>query len=194
MLALLVASSVAAGLRHRTSSAHPDASATLGVLTIFRNEEQVLTEWVAHYRAEGVTQFVMIDDRSTDGSAALAHSLSINGDITVVPSEGAGTQDESLRARAPLLTTEWIFVCDLDEFAFGKTMTIGAYLATVPDECGGVNLPWITFASAEKHPVSLIESNRMVWQYSRSVNMKMLVRRSALCSASSVWVHYSFIS
>ena len=138
MLALLVASSVAAGLRHRTSSAHPDAPATLGVLTIFRNEAQVLHEWVAHYRAEGVTQFVMIDDRSTDGSAALAHSLAINGDITVVPSEGAGTQAESLMARAPLLTTEWIFVCDLDEFAFGKTMTIGAYLATVPDECGGV--------------------------------------------------------
>ena len=42
---------------------------SLGIMAIFRNEAQLLFEWLLHYTAEGATQFVLLDHTSVDDGA-----------------------------------------------------------------------------------------------------------------------------
>ena len=47
---------------------------TVGVLALFRDEAMYLTEWLTHYAAEGVTQFVLLENQlSVDNSVELVH-------------------------------------------------------------------------------------------------------------------------
>lgn len=39
---------------------------TLGVIAMFKNEAHILDEWIKHYLNEGVCQFILINNGSTD--------------------------------------------------------------------------------------------------------------------------------
>jgi hypothetical protein len=64
---------------------------TLGILSIFRDEAQGLHEWLLHYAAEGVRQFVLLDQESTDNGTHTALAFAEKHprvDITVIPAVG----------------------------------------------------------------------------------------------------------
>ena len=64
---------------------------TLGVLAIFRDEAQVLHEWLLHYEAEGVSQFVLLDQESSDNGTHTALAFAEKHprlDVTVIPAVG----------------------------------------------------------------------------------------------------------
>lgn len=175
---------------------------TVGLLAIFQNEALIMREWVLHHRLEGISQFVLIDDRSTDGGAALASSL--GSDVTVVPSRGASTQEESYHAWAHLLSTEWMLVVDLDEFVYARPQpgepqpTIPQFLAMLDDSVGAIVLPWVMFASSglPSHPASVVNASRVrAPAATREQNVKTLSRRSALCNANASFkVHTALTS
>jgi hypothetical protein len=49
---------------------------TLGALAIFRNEAQLVFEWLLHLTSEGVSQFVLLDHKSVDGGADIVKTFS----------------------------------------------------------------------------------------------------------------------
>ena len=194
---------------------HSSGRATLGILGIFKNEAQVMAEWVRHYVAEGVTQIVLINDNSTDGGDDIARSLG----VTVVPSIGAGQQILNYMYYAPSLTTEWQLIADLDEFAYARPViesenskgpqpTLASYLeAHSSTTCGSIAVPWTMFGStnSSRHPVSLIGASeyRMSSDRITNINVKTIARRADLCAlgrydrpdfVSSVSTHWVAVS
>ena len=178
----------------------PTRTPSLGVLAIFKNEAQILVEWVRHYRLEGVSQFVLIDDNSTDGGERVARGL--GGDVSVVASLGRGTQVESYRAWVHMLHTDWMLVADLDEFVYARPQpgnlqpTIPQYLGTVDETIGAVVMPWVLFASTrDEHPVSVIDASRQRTKPEKAErNVKTIVRRAHLCAADSFGMHGALTS
>jgi hypothetical protein len=47
---------------------------SVAILAIFKNEAQTLVEWLSHHELEGVSQFVLLDQDSDDGGAAIARA------------------------------------------------------------------------------------------------------------------------
>ncbi len=165
------------------------ATSTLGVLAIFQNEAHAMREWVAHYRAEGVSQFVLIDNGSTDDGAEIARSLS-TGDITVVSFPGQFLPNKAFRAHYGKLRTEWMLVADLDDFAFhaDPTKTIPDYLDSITESgCSAVILPQTQFGTwFNRHPSTIIKGNRMREPSGRrNATIRTISRISELCDASS---------
>ena len=154
-----------------------------------------MTEWVRHYRAEGVSQFVLVDDESTDDGAAIARALG----CTVVPRGQTTYQSQSYEQYARLLTTQWMLIADLDEFVFARApATLASYLAAhAATACGSISVPWTMFGSsnASSHPFSLVDSNRhrLPTQDIR-MNVKTFVRVADLCAPNAVDTHSSFVS
>ena len=80
-----------ASTRAATGVGGSDRQPTLGVLAIFRDEAQIMHEWLLHYTAEGVCQFVLLDQESTDnGTRAALEFAEMHPqlDITVLPAVG----------------------------------------------------------------------------------------------------------
>lgn len=189
-------------------------SSTLGILAIFKDEANVMTEWIEHYRAEGVTQFVLINDGSTDGGDEIARALLVDGkDGTVYESNPDLLQAEQYNAFVPKLTTDWMLIIDLDEFMYarppsagdGETTTLASYLRDSVDatpvgrSCDSIQVPWSLYGSsnATRHPVSAIESNlhRIARSEDQrgSINVKSLTRLAKLCPVAAAWVHTSAV-
>ena len=180
-------------------------SVSLGLLAVFRNEAQIMTEWVRHYRHEGVTQFVVVSDNSTDGGDDVARSLG----LTVFEKDPDLVDQAAVYSRyLPFVTTDWLLIADLDEFMFARqpegaaSETIVSYLSRLDAtpmgrQCGSIQVPWTLYASsnATRHPVSAIGSQqyRVARTEARrgTINFKSLTRRSRMCSHNPAWVHTS---
>ena len=160
----------------------------LGILAIFRNEARIMHEWVAHHHLEGVSQFVLINDNSTDNGPHIARSLN----CTVIDNVRHWLwpmnicQTSAYRKFQHLLQTQWMMIIDLDEFVYARApyRRIVDYLAALDSDVGAVVLPWKIFGSAgERHPRSVIEG--CPWRGSTTAsgfpsNVKTVVRQSSL--------------
>jgi hypothetical protein len=103
---------------------------SLAILTVFKNEGHRMNEFLLHYVKEGVTQFLLVDNDSTD----LAAECIIGQFAKEYPDlEFKYVKfHESNQARAynryiGLSTREWTLIVDVDEFVFateGHSSTI----------------------------------------------------------------------
>ena len=53
------------------------AAPTVGALAIFMNEAHFMFEWLLHHSLEGVSQFMLLDQNSTDNGAAAASTCGL---------------------------------------------------------------------------------------------------------------------
>jgi hypothetical protein len=99
---------------------------TLAILAIFRNEADIMEEWMEHHINEGVDHFYLINNQSTDNySEILArykdkitlyqHDKVYNLDTI---EKTFGGQIESYEMVLPDIKEDWLYVVDLDEFAY----------------------------------------------------------------------------
>jgi hypothetical protein len=99
---------------------------TLAILAIFRNEADIMEEWMEHHINEGVDHFYLINNQSTDNySEILArykdkitlyqHDRVYNVDTI---EKTFGGQIESYEMVLPDIKEDWLYVVDLDEFAY----------------------------------------------------------------------------
>lgn len=95
----------------------------LVVVATFKNESLSLPLWIDHYLWQGVDHFYLIDNGSTDDSKNVLNEFIDQGIVTYryLPERHAQVkhyrqicQEESLSTK-----TQWILVCDIDEFFFG---------------------------------------------------------------------------
>lgn len=116
------------------------------VFGIFRNEMSFLPAFLAHYRSLGVEQFLILDDRSDDGTreyllaqpdCVVLHSSFAFGQKVILidgagDAERAGTLLKSLIPKR-YLAGRWALYVDADEFLFlppgiGDLKTVTAFL------------------------------------------------------------------
>jgi len=170
--------------------AHP----TLGQVCNFRNEGLNLYEWMSHGYCQGVREFLMLDDSSTDNSLdeierfRQDHASDRTLTVTVVARseepELAGahhTQTDNYNTLIKRMRSDWVAVWDIDEFIFarGRSKTITAFLATVPRDIGSIYVHCKLFGcnNLSAHPPSLIHGN--TWRQ-RTLVGKTLHRRSMI--------------
>jgi hypothetical protein len=102
----------------RASAKYSLAHRRLTVFAIYKNEGDVLEEWLDHYWHEGADRFVVVDNGSTDNSTVPARYLGL---VTRYYDPRPRIQHEwMLSDLAGLRTAEtaWVLPVDLDEFAF----------------------------------------------------------------------------
>lgn len=163
---------------------------TLGLLAIFCDEAQVMYEYLLHYASEGVSQFVLLDQNSIDNGVAVAREFAASRpwlNVTLLAAREQHQQVRHYSKSAHLLRTDWILICDLDEWVYARLgfATIPSFLATLPAEAKLVGLPWLLFGSnlTVAQPSSVIDTfvTRAPTRASR-MELKGIVRRSELCT------------
>lgn len=127
----------------------------LAILTQ-RNEGAFLLEWLAHHRAIGFTDFLVLSNDCQDGSDRMLDHLETKGWLTHLPNlppyDNAGIQFSALKmaARHPLVqAADWILPLDIDEFVNIHTgdHSLSALLAALP-EATAITLTWRIFGNA----------------------------------------------
>lgn len=99
---------------------------TLAILAIFRNEADTIKEWIEHHINEGVDHFYLINNQSTDNYSEILdrykdkitlyqHDRVYNLDTI---EKTFGGQIESYEMVLPDIKEDWLYVVDLDEFAY----------------------------------------------------------------------------
>jgi len=97
---------------------------TVGVLALFRDEAMYLTEWLTHYAAEGVTQFVLLENQlSVDNSVELVHRFAQQNpwlNVSLHTAREPRQQNRHYARHLHRVTTDWVLIVDLDEFAYAR--------------------------------------------------------------------------
>jgi glycosyltransferase involved in cell wall biosynthesis len=93
-------------------------SNTLCVVAIFKNESDILKEWIEHYLQQGVDKFFMIDNGSTDNYYNILEPYIKNNKVELVidTTKFAQTNLYNKYYLNKCKAYEWVIVCDLDEF------------------------------------------------------------------------------
>lgn len=124
----------------------------LCVVAIFKNESQILKEWVQHYQQEGVAHFFLIDNGSTDDYLSVLAPYIQQKVVTlrIDPKRHAQAELYNTHCLAAVKRYEWVLVCDLDEFVYARRgfRTIEEYLTVLPDEVSQVFIPWKFFGAS----------------------------------------------
>lgn len=159
----------------------------LVVFGIFKNEASGIREWIQHYLREGVDHFLLIDNGSNDGSIEKIQSYIAGGKVTVFYDDTRWRQkklyNKHFLSRRRL--SEWIIVCDLDEFIYARAgySTIKSYLQSLDDGIGAVKIPWKMFGSNGhmEQPVSVLQSFTSRSDYHGKINPGMDDKEYSLC-------------
>lgn len=140
-------------------------SASISVLSIFKNEAANLEKWINHYLSDQqVDRIILIDNGSTDDWRPIVDSHQKKERITLLTDTRKHCQHIIYQDvfESGLIDTEWLLVCDLDEFAYARSgfTSLGQYLSQVDKETSFIMLPWKNFGSSGfiKQPSSIRKS------------------------------------
>lgn len=140
----------------------------LAILTL-RNEAAFVLEWLAHHRAAGVTDFVILSNDCQDGTDAMLDRLEAMGLVTHIRNDGpygrGGIQFTGYKlaqAHPRMAAADWVMTLDIDEFV---NVHVGDHrlpdlIAALP-EASAITLTWRLFGNAgqvryEDRPVTEI--------------------------------------
>lgn len=135
----------------------------LSVYALFKNEAEILREWIEHYIDEGVDHFYLIDNGSTDNYRDIIEPYMKYITLFHDEERGFGTQHKIYdRNILPVIgDSKWLMGIDLDEFVYTKSGTIASSLKNIKDaSVGQILIPWKFFGSSGhiQQPSSVIRS------------------------------------
>lgn len=160
----------------------------LCVLAVFKNEGHAIDEWVRHYIREGVEHFYLIDNGSNDNFREKISKGDYKDNISLFHDTRVGAQIDLYNTfMMPRINdTEWVIVCDLDEFMYGtRGRSIRDILKSIADSnIGGIEIPWTAYGSSGhvKQPNSIVKNFKMRDDYSqeKKIEVKSIVKTNAL--------------
>ena len=138
----------------------------LCLVAIFKNESEILEEWINHYIKEGCKHFFLIDNDSNDRYIKIIKKY--RDLITLVKDKSKYKQVYLYNKyfKEKVKKYKWTIVCDLDEFIYARRgfKTILDYLKSLPRSISHISIPWKIFGSNgydnldKKEPESVIKS------------------------------------
>lgn len=165
----------------------------LGLMAMFRNESHIIEEFMDHYIDQGVDHFYFIDNSSTDDTVS---KLTKYSKFVTLKSQPIvrnvdnpfeyGIQIETYKMFLGEFKTEWLYCCDLDEFAYAKNgySNLKDFIMREGEKFDQLLIPLKNFTSnkLKKQPDSVVKgftrrTNCELVPYNRS---KPLVRVSKL--------------
>jgi len=98
---------------------------SVGIISVFKNEAQVIYEWLLHHAKEGVSQFLLIDNNSTDDYHAQITKFLDNWKetklkIDIKYGKEKHKQIKHIHDNDHLIKTTWCMSIDLDEFVYSR--------------------------------------------------------------------------
>ena len=127
----------------------------VAVLTV-KNEGAFLIDWLAHHRAAGFTDILVLSNDCSDGTDAILDRLQDMGQLTHLrnpgPYDAKGVQFRAMHIATHhqiVTQADWIMALDIDEFVNIHTgdRTVGGLLAALP-EATAITLTWRLFGNA----------------------------------------------
>ena len=135
----------------------------LSLLAIFKNEGVIMKEWLDHYIDEGVEHFYLINNGSNDNFEIILTEYIDKGLVTLYNESLKNAQVQHYKKvyNNHKYDTEWLIICDFDEFIYGQNgYNIDTYLKKQPDNIGNIKLKWIMYGSSGhiEQPSSVIKN------------------------------------
>ena len=122
---------------------------------MFRNESWIMNEWIQHYKNEGATHFILIDNDSTDDWRKTIKEEYLTDKNIIWTELHGNVRDQQVMIYNKCLKefhpkTEWILPIDFDELLYSRKgfKTIVEYLDTLPEDVSQVKVPWKMFGSS----------------------------------------------
>jgi len=154
----------------------------LGLVAIFKNESVILKEWLDHYINEGVQQFYLINNGSTDNFFEIIKNYN---NILLINDSKKHSQTELYNKHFYNICKsecKWVLICDLDEFIYSRKQynKISEYLNSLNESVGQVKIPWKIFGSNKiiKQPISVIDgfNKRELYKKNKQINCKCIIK------------------
>jgi hypothetical protein len=162
----------------------------LCLVAVFKNESEILDEWITHYIKEGVDNFFLINNNSSDNFKSIIDKY---GDIITLITDNTKHKQPILYQKHfynLVKNYEWTIVCDLDEFIYSRNgfNTTKEYLSIVKEPCNQILIPWKMFGSngfntlEKKEPNSVIKhfTTRRDYINTIKIECKSIVRSKYL--------------
>ena len=121
------------------------------MLSIFKNEETNIAEWIEHYIWQGADHFFLIDNNSRDAYFSHIQPYLNAGCVTLFKRSERYAQELHYNSIYNIYrnTSEWIAIVDLDEFWFGTSAPLVHFLHS-HDTATSVYSHWKMFGSSGK--------------------------------------------
>lgn len=125
----------------------------LAVYSIFKNEGDILAEWIEHHIWQGVEHFYLIDNNSTDDSNFVLRPYVAKGYVTICHTQAKSPQRAALDflLKSFQHRSTWIMQIDLDEFVFSSVSGMGIHhvlQSRVRNEVARIHIAWHLFGSS----------------------------------------------
>lgn len=166
----------------------------IDVAMCFKNEAHILEEWINHYIDEGIDQFLLCNNNSTDDYKSILNKYN---NITLFDDDGSAIQVSMNGERGrygPNIYSkmisksdaDWIILVDADEFIYAREGydTIKDFIIDKGNECNQILIPSLTFHNKApkyatlKQPDSVIEE--FIYSTTQQNLSKAMVKRDAL--------------
>lgn len=147
---------------------------------IFKNESNILDEWIQHYLNQGVEYFYLIDNGSTDNYQPIIDKY--QSYITLYKDPTKYQQIEHYNKYIlPNKTSKWMMIVDLDEFVYSRNgfPKIVDYLDSLSNDITCVVLFWKMFGSNGhiKQPSSVLQNfTKRAKDFSLYINQKRIFK------------------
>lgn len=147
---------------------------TLCLVAIFKNESDILKEWIEHYLQQGVDKFFMIDNGSTDNYYSILQPYIKNNEVELVidTTRFAQTNLYNKYYLNKCKAYDWVIVCDLDEFIYGRKHcnSIKDFLNKVHDSFSQVFIPWKMFGSNGYDTMDKEQPSSVISTFTKRIN------------------------
>lgn len=166
----------------------------LSVLAIFKNETMNLKLWIEHYLWQGVDHFYLIDNGSDDNPLSILNEYINNGIVSYffLPERHKQVDhyrfvfdNEKIKNK-----TQWLAVCDLDEFFFGVDQKLTTKIRSLEPYFDYILCNWKMFGSGglKEHPPDI---RTAITQCENSLhqNTKYIFKPNIIKDSSKIWIH-----
>jgi glycosyltransferase involved in cell wall biosynthesis len=124
---------------------------SIALCAIVKDEVRSIIEWLAHYKALGVDEFLIYDNESRDGTEVILQALDDAGEIIYVDwphAVGVRPQRRAYEHARKHAASDWVAYFDADEFlVLREDATIGDFLRRFPPDVAAVAVNWVIFGS-----------------------------------------------
>ena len=139
----------------------------LSVIAMFKNEAQVIKEWLDHHIGHGVEHFYLVNDGSTDHAESVLKPYIASGLVSMHPPPSQNMPFRQAALYKKLFTeiyskneSRWVALIDIDEFLYSPVELDVRIVLRQHEHLSVVGLNWMWFGSSGlvQQPRSVVQS------------------------------------